>query len=73
MNLTESQKVIGQENFSDVINLTRRDFLTGTLAAGLATGQATDPATEPAPHELPKRTRARRQHGVSSNHHVSLR
>ena len=38
MNLTESQKVIGQENFSDVINLTRRDFLTGTLAAGLATG-----------------------------------
>jgi len=38
MNLTESQKVIGQENFSDVINVTRRDFLTGTLAAGLATG-----------------------------------
>ena len=38
MNLTESQKLIGQENFSDAINVTRRDFLTGTLAAGLATG-----------------------------------
>ncbi len=38
MNLTEEQKAIGKENFADVINITRRDFLTGTLAAGLATG-----------------------------------
>ena len=38
MNLTEEQKTIGKENFADVINITRRDFLTGTLAAGLATG-----------------------------------
>ena len=38
MNLTESQKTIGKENFTDVVNITRRDFLTGTLAAGLATG-----------------------------------
>ena len=26
------------QNFSDAINVTRRDFLTGTLAAGLAGG-----------------------------------
>jgi predicted dehydrogenase len=38
MNLTESQKQIGKENFADVVGVTRRDFLTGTLAAGLATG-----------------------------------
>jgi predicted dehydrogenase len=38
MNLTEQQKAIGKENFSDAINVTRRDFLTGTLAAGLAGG-----------------------------------
>jgi predicted dehydrogenase len=38
MNLTEAQKTIGKENFADVVNITRRDFLTGTLAAGLATG-----------------------------------
>jgi len=38
MNLTEGQKTIGKENFSDVVAITRRDFLTGTLAAGLATG-----------------------------------
>ena len=38
MNLTESQKQIGKENFADAVGVTRRDFLTGTLAAGLATG-----------------------------------
>jgi predicted dehydrogenase len=38
MNLTESEKWIGKENFNDAIGITRRDFLTGTLAAGLATG-----------------------------------
>ncbi len=38
MNLSESQKTIGKENFTDVVNITRRDFLTGTLAAGIATG-----------------------------------
>ena len=38
MNLSEQQKAIGKENFSDAINVTRRDFLTGTLAAGLAGG-----------------------------------
>jgi len=38
MNLTESQKSIGKENFNDAIAVTRRDFLTGTLAAGLASG-----------------------------------
>ena len=38
MNLTEGQKSIGKENFSDVVRITRRDFLTGTVAAGLASG-----------------------------------
>jgi predicted dehydrogenase len=38
MHLTEEQKTIGKENFADAITITRRDFLTGTLAAGLATG-----------------------------------
>jgi predicted dehydrogenase len=38
MNLTEEQKTIGKENFADAITITRRDFLTGTLAAGLASG-----------------------------------
>jgi predicted dehydrogenase len=38
MNLTESEKSIGKANFADAIEITRRDFLTGTLAAGLASG-----------------------------------
>jgi len=38
MNLSEPQKTIGKENFTDAVNITRRDFLTGTLAAGIATG-----------------------------------
>ncbi|MEI6635687.1 MAG: twin-arginine translocation signal domain-containing protein, partial [Planctomycetota bacterium] len=38
MNLTEQQKAIGKENFTDVVNITRRDFLAGTVAAGLASG-----------------------------------
>ena len=38
MNLSEEQKKIGKENFNDAISVTRRDFLTGTVAAGLATG-----------------------------------
>jgi len=38
MNLSEAQKTIGKENFTDAVNITRRDFLTGTLAAGIATG-----------------------------------
>jgi predicted dehydrogenase len=38
MNLTEQQKQIGKENFDDVVAITRRDFLAGTVAAGVATG-----------------------------------
>jgi predicted dehydrogenase len=38
MNLTEQQKWIGKENFADAIAVTRRDFLTGTVAAGVAAG-----------------------------------
>jgi len=38
MNLSEPQKTIGKENFTDAVNITRRDFLTGTVAAGIATG-----------------------------------
>ena len=38
MNLTEQQKAIGKENFDEVVGITRRDFLAGTVAAGLATG-----------------------------------
>jgi predicted dehydrogenase len=38
MNLSEEQKTIGKENFTDAVGVTRRDFLTGTVAAGLATG-----------------------------------
>ena len=30
MNLTEGQKQIGKENFSDVVEMTRRDFLEDT-------------------------------------------
>jgi predicted dehydrogenase len=38
MNLTESEKSIGKANFNDAIDITRRDFLAGTVAAGLASG-----------------------------------
>ncbi len=38
MNLTEQQKSIGKENFTDAVNITRRDFLGGAVAAGLAAG-----------------------------------
>ena len=38
MNLTEGQKQTGKDNFRDVIEVTRRDFLGGTVAAGLASG-----------------------------------
>jgi predicted dehydrogenase len=38
MNLTPEEKTIGQENFRDAVAITRRDFLSGTVAAGLATG-----------------------------------
>ncbi len=38
MNLTEEQKAIGKTNFTDAVNITRRDFLAGTVAAGLASG-----------------------------------
>ncbi len=38
MNLTEAQKVVGKENFNDAVAVTRRDFLTGTVAAGVASG-----------------------------------
>lgn len=38
MNLSEAQKWVGKDNFTDAIAVTRRDFLTGTVAAGVATG-----------------------------------
>ncbi|MFM7108283.1 MAG: Gfo/Idh/MocA family protein [Planctomycetaceae bacterium] len=38
MNLTESQKQIGKENFADAVAITRRDFLAGAAAAGVGIG-----------------------------------
>ena len=38
MNLTEQQKQIGKDNFTDAISISRRDFLTGSVAAGVASG-----------------------------------
>jgi len=38
MNLSEAQKYVGKENFNDAVAVTRRDFLTGTVAAGVASG-----------------------------------
>jgi predicted dehydrogenase len=38
MHLNDQQKAIGKENFSDAVAVTRRDFLTGTVAAGIASG-----------------------------------
>ncbi|NDC52953.1 MAG: gfo/Idh/MocA family oxidoreductase [Planctomycetia bacterium] len=38
MTLSEAQKQIGKENFSDAVAVTRRDFLTGAVAAGIASG-----------------------------------
>jgi len=38
MNLSQQQKQVGKENFADAVAVTRRDFLTGTVAAGLASG-----------------------------------
>ncbi len=38
MNLTPEQQKVGKENFNDAVAVTRRDFLSGTVAAGLATG-----------------------------------
>jgi len=38
MNLSDQQKAIGRENFSDAISISRRDFLTGSVAAGVASG-----------------------------------
>jgi predicted dehydrogenase len=38
MNLSEAQKWVGKENFTDAVGVTRRDFLTGTVAAGIASG-----------------------------------
>ena len=38
MNLSESQKAIGKDNFNDAIAVTRRDFLGGAVAAGIASG-----------------------------------
>ena len=38
MNLTPEQQKVGKENFDDAVAVTRRDFLSGTVAAGLATG-----------------------------------
>ncbi|NBW95657.1 MAG: gfo/Idh/MocA family oxidoreductase [Planctomycetia bacterium] len=38
MNLSEAQKWVGKENFNDAVSVTRRDFLTGAVAAGIATG-----------------------------------
>ncbi len=38
MNLTESQKQIGKENFADAVAITRRDFLAGATAAGAGLG-----------------------------------
>ena len=38
MNLTESQKQVGKENFSDAVAITRREFLAGAAAAGVGAG-----------------------------------
>ena len=38
MNLTPEQQKVGKENFDEAVAVTRRDFLSGTVAAGLATG-----------------------------------
>ncbi|MFM9026207.1 MAG: Gfo/Idh/MocA family protein [Planctomycetaceae bacterium] len=38
MNLTESQKQVGKENFADAVAITRRDFLAGAAAAGVGAG-----------------------------------
>ena len=38
MNLTPEQQKVGKENFNESVAVTRRDFLSGTVAAGLATG-----------------------------------
>ncbi len=38
MNLTPEQQKVGKENFNEAVAVTRRDFLSGTVAAGLATG-----------------------------------
>jgi predicted dehydrogenase len=38
MNLTESQKQVGKQNFADAVAITRRDFLAGAAAAGVGTG-----------------------------------
>jgi hypothetical protein len=41
MNLTPEQQKVGKENFNEAVAVTRRDFLSGTVAAGLATGAGT--------------------------------
>ncbi|MFM8578515.1 MAG: Gfo/Idh/MocA family protein [Planctomycetaceae bacterium] len=38
MNVNDEQKAIGRQNFNDAVEYTRRDFLTGTVAAGVAAG-----------------------------------
>ena len=38
MNLTPEQKAVGKENYERVVGTTRREFLTGAVAAGLASG-----------------------------------
>ena len=38
MNLTESQKQVGKENFADAVAITRRQFLADAAAAGVGAG-----------------------------------
>ena len=38
MNLTPEERQIGQDNYNDVLSVSRRDFLKGVVAAGAVSG-----------------------------------